>query len=190
MANPDYQPLALMVHPPRVDGPSYPGDDRARWTAEVELVTVEDGSPRNINEGGSRFNGTHGMGGFKVRASMPQSWVKDGMGGANWGITIGAERGGFKLNIDDAIATGKFAASVQRKLDKMDAEFGRPTTFGEYVLRVKTATGAKSIVWPDGGVMPGTYTDVTWTVMSTTEVLATLNGSLRDFIDRFSAVPA
>lgn len=50
--------------------------------------------------------------------------------------------------VQDAEAHARTLKTIDRKLEKLANEYGRPTTFGQHLLRIAKAIGAKAFVLP------------------------------------------
>ncbi len=142
-------------------------ENQPRWTGRAELVTIaDDGTPRNIGRG-SNYDGTLGYEGWRCEASLMADWAAKGER-AYCGIGVEPV---IHLELDAVVASGKIAARVQRAMDKMDAEFGRPRTWGDVLPRFAKALGVSQFVVGKSG-SDGMYTSGNWTFFSPDSAIA------------------
>jgi len=66
----------------------------------------------------------------------------------------------FSVDARTAERMHKTLSTIERKMSKLADQWGRPATFGQYLLRVAAALGATRIVLPRKDARDGSYADM------------------------------
>lgn len=141
----------------------------ARWVARAQLVTVEDGSPRNITSG-SFFDGTIGYEGHLFEAWSTANSASD----VPYYHAPVVEFLAQMTSYDEIIETAKVVAQVRKRMDHFVAVDGYPANFAEALVRFGMALGVRRFIIKASG-SSNTYSECTWREMKATEAREWLN---------------
>ncbi len=154
--------FALMLTA-RVEPKKYSWQDGDTWRGKAELVRIEDGSPRNIQN--SWYEGTMGFEGLYADAAVSEKYAAtEDPGGCVWFQPIGERYGSAEM-----AEMGKVAARVNRAMAKAYNSLGGAPSFGFYILRLAKALGVKQFIIATPYVWGGSYPDMKWQFLTASE---------------------
>lgn len=142
-----------------------------RWQARARIVTIVDGAPRGFS--GSYMDSTIGYEGHYIEAGLSESHAM--MGERAYADDPQVETLGGYISLNEAIETGKVAASIRRSLDKAYQSEGPAPTFSEQFIRYAKALGIKRFIVKVSGTSD-IYAENEWRILTLAQG--------RDWLDR------
>lgn len=179
--------LGLYVHPDASDRDYYHLRAYPVWIGGTpdDLAAIDRGEPlsRPLRDQICNVSDYHRqqLGGLDLHQLMVNSQGDNGSSERHlygWEVEY---RDLFSIDLRKAQQMAKTLATIEKRIDALNEKYGRPGTFGTYLLRVADAIGATRIVWPQG-VERSSYSEREHRIMSLYNGSSYVDGQVREWV--------